>query len=58
MPQPQAGPTTLTEREKSEAIEGVDVPEPPAEDAVEGAVETAPGAASETPASGVDKDPS
>lgn len=51
MPQPQAGPTTLTEREKAEAVGGVDVPEP-----VEGAIETAPGAASETPASGMDKD--
>src|SRR4051794_23289118 len=47
MPQPQAGPTTLTEREKAETIGSVDIPEPSSE----AAVETAPAAASETPAS-------
>jgi hypothetical protein len=51
MPQPQAGPTTLTEREKAETIGSVEIPEP----ASEAAVETAPAAASETPASDVGK---
>src|SRR4051794_9308867 len=51
MPQPQAGPTTLTEREKAEAIGSVEIPEPSSE----AAIETAPAAASETPASDVGK---
>jgi hypothetical protein len=51
MPQPQAGPTTLTEREKAEATGSVEIPDPSAE----AAIETAPAAASETPASDAGK---